>query len=262
MTTFNKVVLFVLALACLSFGQTVATQTTLSTALTAAQSNNIVCLASATGVALPASAPTGLLIDREFMYVQAATPNALCFSVTRGYGGTATAPHLVSSVVWVGATGGQGGSPFTNTPPQGGVGSPCTPANETYNPRVVVGAVGYNLANGQIWSCSANNIPANTWEMVPGANASAASQDYNVLDTGANNALVITLPGLPQTAGIHVAIKLAHSLQIGANTIALNGGTPVAIQGAKTLANITAGYVSGGTINVLFDGTRYVDISQ
>ncbi len=248
-------------LAALSFGQVTTTQTTLSGALTA--SNTPVCLASATS----AVAGAALMIDREYMIINSVTSNSLCFNVTRGVSGTATYPHATSSVVWVGPTGGNSGSPFRNLPPQGGAGSPCSSLVQEYLPQISVGG-NANGAAGSIWSCplAAAIVAPNMWTMVEGPvsiGAEASLRPYYAADVGANNAVTAAIPGLAQVAGVCVLLKLGHTLQAGANTFALNGATAKNIKSSRNVANdIGVAYAATGTINLCYDGTEYVDTAQ
>jgi len=92
--------------------------------------------------------------------------------------------------------------------------------------------------------------------------------NYIATETGANNAIAGALKDefgipVPQLQGLIVTIKLAHTLQAGANTFALNGATPVAIKSHFNVANnIVTVYAATGTITLCFDGGQYVDMSQ
>lgn len=91
---------------------------------------------------------------------------------------------------------------------------------------------------------------------------------YIATETGVNNALIVSLTdevGKPVVvqAGLRIAVLLAHTLQAGANTIALNGATAVAIKSHLNPANnIATGYAVGGIVELMFDGTRFLDMSQ
>jgi len=62
---------------------------------------------------------------------------------------------------------------------------------------------------------------------------------------------------------LRVTVKLAHSLQAGANTAAMNGGSTKAIKSHYNPAtDIGTAYVSGGLIDMQFDGTVWQDLSQ
>jgi hypothetical protein len=83
-------------------------------------------------------------------------------------------------------------------------------------------------------------------------------------DTGANNALVATIPGLTVTNGTCVLLYLQHTLQVGANTFALNGGAALPILthfGGG--ANIAKGYAAGYLINLCnAQAAFWLDMSQ
>ncbi len=94
--------------------------------------------------------------------------------------------------------------------------------------------------------------------------------NYIASETGANNAIVGALlnasgaaVATTPVAGLRFSIKLSHSLQAGANTLALNGGSATAIKGHRNPANdIGTAYVSGGIVDLMGDGTAYLDMSQ
>lgn len=104
----------------------------------------------------------------------------------------------------------------------------------------------------------------------------AALVDVNVdfgmlysLDRGINNALIVDV-GAPLYDGMQFVIKLAHSLQVGANTIqvislaTINNGA-IALKSSRNPANnIAVAYVSGGLIRVQYSSaaTAFLDLSQ
>jgi hypothetical protein len=73
--------------------------------------------------------------------------------------------------------------------------------------------------------------------------------NYLPTETGANNAIVASLPDilLTNADGLCVTIKLAHSLQAGANSFSYNGTGLKSIKSSRNPANdIGTAYVSGG----------------
>jgi hypothetical protein len=83
------------------------------------------------------------------------------------------------------------------------------------------------------------------------------------VETGANNAIAGTYTGATLTTGMRVSVLLAHTLQVGANTFNLAGGGAVAIKSSRNTANnIATGYAVGGVINMLYNGTSWLDLSQ
>lgn len=96
----------------------------------------------------------------------------------------------------------------------------------------------------------------------------AIGPNYIASETGANNAIAGALvdpsgSNVALSAGLMVTIKLAHSLQAGANTFALNGGTAKAIKSHNNPASdVAVAYVSGGLITLMYDGTLWQDMSQ
>jgi hypothetical protein len=91
----------------------------------------------------------------------------------------------------------------------------------------------------------------------------AVGVNYIATETGVNNAIAGTLADVPLTAGMVITIKLAHSLQIGDNTFAYNGGAALPIKSSRNPGNnIAVGYASDGTITLAQDTTRWLDVSQ
>ena len=92
--------------------------------------------------------------------------------------------------------------------------------------------------------------------------------NYQSSETGANFALACTLTdvngtAIPQSEGLRLTIKLAHTLQAGANTLSLNGGAAKAIKSHRNPANdIGTAYAVGGIVDLMYDGTQYLDMSQ
>lgn len=76
-------------------------------------------------------------------------------------------------------------------------------------------------------------------------------------ETGANNAIQGGLPVSLQV-GVVVAVLLAHTLQIGANTF---NSAPIKSHFNKA-NNITTGYATGSIIQLVWDGTNWQDLSQ
>jgi hypothetical protein len=98
-----------------------------------------------------------------------------------------------------------------------------------------------------------------------GAQTPALSNTYNYIstETGANNAIAGTLTGVTLGTGLRVTIQLAHTLQVGANTFALNGGGAVAIKSSRNTANnIATAYAASASITLNYDGTQWEDVSQ
>ncbi|MHB8682827.1 MAG: hypothetical protein ACYC9X_00695 [Dehalococcoidia bacterium] len=91
---------------------------------------------------------------------------------------------------------------------------------------------------------------------------------YIATETGAANALAAALldqggNAVPLAAGLRVQIKSAHSLQAGANTLALNGGAATAIKKHTNPANsIGTAYVNGSIVDLMYDGAVWQDMAQ
>jgi hypothetical protein len=87
--------------------------------------------------------------------------------------------------------------------------------------------------------------------------------NYIATENGANNAIAGSLPSVPLTQGMTVTMILQHSLQAGANTFAYNGTSPLAIvQHVNPANNLTVGYSIGASITLLYDGTRWQDLTS
>jgi len=81
--------------------------------------------------------------------------------------------------------------------------------------------------------------------------------------SGSNNAIVGALSSVTLTAGLCVNVKLAHTLQAGANTFNLNAGGAVGIKSHFNVSNnIGTAYANTGTVQLCYDGTEWVDASQ
>ena len=168
------------------YAQTVTTSTTFSTALSStatAGTASQVCLTSSTGVSAPGfgSTPqTAIMAGTEYMPILASTPNANCWTVTRGGKGTLVASHSTSETVYVGPVGGALGGPFVSAPPAGGSGAACTSTSNYYLPVIVVGQGGgtAHWADGQVWTCPATgSVGAGTWQMILSPNGATMSTD-------------------------------------------------------------------------------------
>ncbi len=94
------------------------------------------------------------------------------------------------------------------------------------------------------------------------------SPNYIATETGANNAIVGALTdaggtNVPLVAGLRVAVKLAHTLQAGANTFDFNGGGAVAIKMSTNAASdLGTAYAATGIIELMWDGTAWLCMSQ
>lgn len=94
------------------------------------------------------------------------------------------------------------------------------------------------------------------------------SANYIATEGGANNAITGTLTdasgaNVPLVAGLRVAVKLAHTLQAGANTFDFNGGGAVAIKSHNNAAtDIGTVYAATGIIELMYNDTAWLDMSQ
>lgn len=89
--------------------------------------------------------------------------------------------------------------------------------------------------------------------------------NYIATEGGANNAITGTLTGAVVADGLTVTVQLAHSLQAGANTFALNGGTALGIKSSRNPANnIATAYAATGRIHLSYTttGPLWLDLGQ
>lgn len=161
-----------------AFGQATLTQTTLSAAVLAGDSQ--VCLTSSSAVRLPSTTSAGsmLFMDFEPMWVQGAGRSSNCFRVDRRVSRSA---HVVGGVVYVGAP-----QQFANSDkPAGGA---CTASAEPVLPVV-------NVRNGRIYDCT-GSIWVWTHE---GTNTAAGGSGTGVPYLGANDDVDLGTHGLRAT---------------------------------------------------------------
>lgn len=130
-----------------------------------------------------------------------------------------------------------------------------------------VGVIGLNASNVTIMP-NANGVLCSGTFTTSGMQVQYSVSNYIGTETGANNAIAAALldasgAAVPLAAGLKVTIKLAHTLQAGANTLALNGGTAKNIKSHyNTANNIATVYASGALFTATYDGTQWQDISQ
>jgi len=154
------------------------------------------------------------MAGREFMVVNASTSNANCWSVTRGYAGTSPAPHNSGDTVYVGPTGGITSSPFINTPPAGGAGSPCLSTAQDYLPLILVGSEGYQADIGSSWTCPSSGAGANLWYQTNVLVGAPLLSDFEIF-----------VPA----GGICSATITTGTAGTGNNTVLLEGSVPTLI---------------------------------
>lgn len=88
--------------------------------------------------------------------------------------------------------------------------------------------------------------------------------DNFLLEAGANNALVATLNDsngnpVPLVNGLQIMVRLAHSLQAGANTLNFNATGVKSIKlNTNPATDLAVGYSVGGTISLIYDSTNTV----
>lgn len=115
------------------------------------------------------------------------------------------------------------------------------------------------------------NTTGNNQVVVGGGSKSAVTanavlstyQDWNYIgtETGANNALVAALTdaagnNVTVAAGLRISLKLAHSIQAGANTLNLNAhGTDSIKKTSNPATDLSVTAVNGSILTMIFDGT-------
>lgn len=118
------------------------------------------------------------------------------------------------------------------------------------------------------YSIQGNNCPSADFGLGDISNLATGTNVLNPIiqfiatETGGNNAIAgSAAPAL--VAGLVVMVKLAHTLQAGANTFNYNGSGAVAIKSHLNPANnIGTAYASGGIVRLAYDGTVWQDTSQ
>jgi len=138
------------------------------------------------------------------------------------------------------------------------------------------------------WVCTSGGTPG-TWVTVPGAlsghlqNATVLDQagtvkgaftpytaaNYIASETGSNNAIAGALTdaagaNVTLAGGLCVVIKIAHTLQAGANTFNLNTSGAISIKSHFNVANnIGTAYAgSANLVTLCYDGTQWEDMSE
>lgn len=119
-----------------------------------------------------------------------------------------------------------------------------------------VGMVKLNASN-------VTEFPNTSGNIFDGPVTFLAGNNYIATETGANNAIAGALPGVVLAAGLMVKVKLAHTLQAGANTFNLNAGGAVGIKSHFNIANnIATAYAATGLIELIYDGSEWLDTAQ
>jgi len=91
--------------------------------------------------------------------------------------------------------------------------------------------------------------------------------NYIATESGANNAIAGALldaggVAVPLAAGLRVTVKLAHTLQAGANTFVLNTVSKAIKSHLNAANDIATVYAATGFIDLLYDGVEWLDMSQ
>ena len=138
---------------------------------------------------------------------------------------------------------------------------------QTTNVGTGAGISTVNIATG----AAANKVTvgaASTLTSLFGTVSQPKSTNYIASETGSNNAIAGALTDASGTnialaAGLKVTVKLGHTLQAGANTFNFNGGGAVAIKmHTNSASDLGTAYAATGVIELLYDGTAWLDMSQ
>jgi hypothetical protein len=120
---------------------------------------------------------------------------------------------------------------------------------------IVSGNIVLGGSSGQIVQVTSNFIASQGLQ-------TNATVNYIASETGANNAIAGAL-SMALAIGLVVTVKLAHSLQAGANTFNYSGGGALPIKSHNNPANdIGTAYVSTGAITLFYNGSVWLDMSQ
>jgi hypothetical protein len=139
------------------------------------------------------------------------------------------------------------------------------PANSTINGTVNIqnatpttGATSVNIALGPAQTSATTSIT-----LTNAGNSTLPWVNF-VIENGANNAITATIPGLTSANGTCVVLYLNHTLQAGANTFALNGGTAMPIYSHFGGVPIAKAYTTPGFLINLCNsqGAAWLDMSQ
>lgn len=195
----------------------------------------------------PSAAPyTYLVIDKEVMKVNNVQSTSPCkVLVERGFTGSIASPHISGQMVYVTPP-----NQLLNIDPVGA----CTAANTKVQP-----AISYTTST--VWKCTAQGQWARAFSI---DNTLGFAAGFQATESGANNAIVVAKGSGPAlVAGLVITVKLAHTLQAGANTFNYQGTGAKNIKSHFNVANdIATAYAATGVIQLLFDGTEWLDMSE
>ena len=131
-----------------------------------------------------------------------------------------------------------------------------------------------NISNMLIYDSSTNGTISTLGDGTPWTMSGAINYLTVAASGSTNNAIKMTFSNLPKleadiyrniTDGMVIRVKLPHTLQAGANTLALNSGSARSIKSSRNPANnIATGYVVGGVITLCWNSTSnvWLDLSQ
>jgi hypothetical protein len=105
------------------------------------------------------------------------------------------------------------------------------------------------------------------WLTVPNATNNTLTfgrpLNYIATESGSANAIAGSLTNANLYPGVCVQVQLAHTLQAGSNTFALNGGTALAIKSHLNPANnIANAYAATGVVSLCYNGSVWLDMGQ
>ena len=280
-----KLLIGLIVVTALAFGQASWTTTTLSSAVTS-YTGSPVYVASATGISNPAQPLSGggigtpagaaftyLYVDRELMRVMRVSGTTVY--VERGAEGTGSSPHASGATVYVGP-----GNYFALRAPSGN----CTAANLTVLPLLEVG-------RGRWWNCPTSGFGSGVWITSGYVENEALTDGYFFINpnsciftavsgttiaagnalrrSAANNDVLYvttnTVGGVVAlTCDINVPTRLTVGKGVSITAIDLLYGAqtiPIASIGAASVKTVTyplstaAGVAAAGTVGTALGGT-------
>lgn len=147
----------------------------------------------------------------------------------------------------------------------GGVGFQCDSGGSiAFASNVIGGTVTNNCAMAQLNTMTGTSSIISTAVLTAGT-----TENWIATQGGSNNAITLTLTdsngvAVPLVNGLRLTFRLStNTLQAGANTIVFNGSSAKDLKSSRNPANnIGTAYAAGGMVSVMYDGVRFMDLSQ
>lgn len=185
--------------------------------------------ASASGTTTTANST--LTTGNNVLVTWDAVPNAVSYTVYRtAAGGTPSTTGVVATV----------NAPTTSFTDTGVAGDSTSAPSSNTTGSLVLSSI--SLATGPNYVASSAG--------------SSNAATFNLTDPNGNNVAL--------AAGLRVTLQLGVSLQAGANTIAMNGGSAKNLFSHRTgtSGNIAVAYTATGCIDIAYNGVNWMDMSQ